>query len=341
MKKKVFVIMMVIMIIFSVTIYKVYSYYRFNIVSHPMKRNKGNVQVDVNVGDSLYTVVDNMYKDNLVNSSFMIKVFIRNNKINANIKPGNYLFPSDVNLEDLIRNLNKGVYDTNAVILTIPEGFNIEQIGELLEKNEIISKNSFISSCMEYTLPSFIKKDNKRKYELEGYLFPDTYKLKKNMDGNKIIEILLQRFTNVISEIEKSNNITIKDKLDSIIIMGSIVEKEVKIDDERGKAASVFYNRLNKGMKLESCATVLYALGYHKDKLLNKDLKIDSPYNTYLVKALPQGPICCPGKASILAALNPDKTNYLYFVSNNDGTHTFTNSYNVFLEVKQKTQGSN
>lgn len=341
MKKKIFVIMMVIMIIFSIAIYKLYSYYRFNIVSHPIKQDTGNVEVDVNVGESLYTVVDNMYKDNLVNSSLMIKIFIKNNKVNTNIRPGSYLFPSDVNLEDLIRNLNKGIYDKDTVMITIPEGFNIEQIGELLEKNGIISKDKFISSCKEYTLPEFIKKDNKRKYELEGYLFPDTYELKKNMDGNKIIELLLQRFANVIKEIESKNNLVIKDKLDSIIIMGSIVEKEVKNDDERAKAASVFYNRLNKGMKLESCATVLYALGYHKDKLLNKDLKIDSPYNTYIIKALPQGPICCPGKASILAALNPDKTNYLYFVSNNDGTHTFTNSYDVFLEVKQKTQGNN
>lgn len=230
----------------------------------------------------------------------------------------------------------------NIVKVTIPEGFDIEHIAKTLDEKGIISKDEFLTSCKEYTLPSYIKKDSKRKYELEGYLFPDTYEFKKNTGGREIIDIFLNRFEYVINDIEKSNNMTMEDgKLDEIITMASIVEKEVKMEDERGKAASVFYNRLKKGMKLQSCATVLYALGYHKDKLSNNDLKVKSPFNTYIVKALPEGPICCPGKASIIAALKPNKTNFLYFVSNNDGTHTFTSSYKEFLNVKKKTQGIN
>ena len=90
---------------------------------------------------------------------------------------------------------------------------------------------------------------------------------------------------------------------------------------------------------MESCATVLYALGKHKDKLYYNDLKTQSPYNTYIIKGLPPGPICSPGMSSIEAAINPDKTNYLYFVSYNDGTHFFTNNYSEFLKVKKATQG--
>jgi UPF0755 protein len=100
----------------------------------------------------------------------------------------------------------------------------------------------------------------------------------------------------------------------------------------------VFFNRLDKGMKLESCATVIYALGQHKDVLTNNDLKVDSPFNTYIVKALPQGPICSPGKASIEAALNPANTNYLYFVSKNDGTHEFNETFDNHLVAQRKYQ---
>ncbi len=128
------------------------------------------------------------------------------------------------------------------------------------------------------------------------------------MQGDKIIDKMLDRFNYVIKEIEKENNIKIKDEdMDKLIGMASVIEKEAEKDAERGKVASVFYNRIDKKMKMESCATVLYALGYHKDKLYYKDLKIKSPYNTYLNTGLPIGPICSPGKNSIKAALNPEK----------------------------------
>ena len=160
------------------------------------------------------------------------------------------------------------------------------------------------------------------------------------MQGDKIIDKMLDRFNYVIKEIEKENNIKIKDEdMDKLISMASVIEKEAEKDGERGKIASVFYNRIDKKMKMESCATVLYALGYHKDKLYYKDLKIKSPYNTYLNTGLPIGPICSPGKNSIKAALNPEKTDYLYFVSKNNGTHFFTKNYNDFLKVKKETQG--
>ncbi len=177
-----------------------------------------------------------------------------------------------------------------------------------MEKQGIIKKEDFIKSIKEYKGPSFVKEDKNRKYSLEGYLFPDTYEFFKGMQGDKIIDKMLDRFNYVIKEIEKENNIKIKDEdMDKLISMASVIEKEAEKDDERGKVASVFYNRIDKKMKMESCATVLYALGYHKDKLYYKDLKIKSPYNTYLNTGLPIGPICSPGKNSIKAALNPEK----------------------------------
>ena len=236
--------------------------------------------------------------------------------------------------------LNKGIKDDEIVKVVIPEGYDVEHIAAALDKKGIISKADFIKSCKEYKLPDFIKSDVRRKYALEGYLFPDTYEFLKGTDGKEIIDVMLKRFSNVIDNIKKETGKNISNEdLDKIIIMASIVEKEVERQDERGKAASVFYNRLNKDMKLQSCATVLYALGVHKDKLYYNDLKIDSPYNTYIVKGLPVGPISCPGIECIKAAINPEKTNYLFFVSKNDGTHFFSDNEKKFLEVKKVTQG--
>lgn len=210
-----------------------------------------------------------------------------------------------------------------------------------MDNKGVISKEEFLKSCREYKLPEYIKSDTKRKYALEGYLFPDTYEFYKGTSGKAIIDEMTSRFISVVNDILSKNGKTISNKdLDKYIIMASIIEKEVQKQDERGKAASVFYNRLNIGMKLESCATVLYSLGVHKDKLTYNDLKVDSPYNTYIVSGLPLGPISCPGRACIEAAISPSKTNYLYFVSNNDGTHFFTDSYNAFMNVKKVTQGN-
>lgn len=313
-------------------------YNNINVISHPFVSGSSNVKVSVKNGESLYSIINKLGKEGTVHSAILMKLYIKSKNLNVIIKPGTYFFKRNISLQELIEYLNKGIYDSDSIMVTIPEGYDIEQIASTLDEKGIISKEEFLKCCKEYKLPDYIKRDKKRKYELEGYLFPDTYALLKGMKGNTIIEIMLRRFDSVMNKIKNDKNIK-SDEIDNIIIMASIVEKEIKKPDERSKAASVFYNRLGKKMKLESCATVEYALGYHKDKLLYSDLKVKSPYNTYLVDALPEGPICCPGKDAIIAAIEPAHTDYLYFVSNNDGTHTFTNSYAKFLEVKKVTQG--
>lgn len=170
---------------------------------------------------------------------------------------------------------------------------------------------------------------------MEGFLFPDTYAFKEGITPNEVIETMINQFNNKIDEVMAGR----EDNIYDIITMASIVEKEAAISEERPVIASVFYNRLNGGIKFQSCATVLYALGDHRDKLYENDLTIESPYNTYIVDGYPEGPICSPGLEAIKAALNPSDTNYIYFVSNNDGSHFFTDNYDEFLRVKEETQG--
>ena len=154
-------------------------------------------------------------------------------------------------------------------------------------------------------------------HALEGFLFPDTYHFDKDSTAKVVIDTMINRFEEIIAEIQNELSVEIsEDKIDEIVTMASIVEREIIHDNERPKAASVFYNRISAGMPLQSCATVIYALGVHKNVLYYSDLEIDSKYNTYKYNSLPVGPIASPGKQSIKASINPDNTDYLYFILN-------------------------
>ncbi|MGO5065914.1 endolytic transglycosylase MltG [Clostridium sp. LCP25S3_F8] len=339
-KNRLIILLMAIVLLVAVGFVSI-KYYDRKILKAPLK-SKGNEVVDISVDkdQNLDDVIEKMDKEGKIKSKRILKSYIKKVQASQKVVAGEYVFSSNLNAYDLLLNLKEGIYDNRPVKVTIPEGYNIDEIGNKLEKQGIIKKEDFIKSIKEYKTPSFIKVDKNRKYPLEGYLFPDTYEFFKGMPGDKIIDKMINRFKYVIKEIEKENNIKIKDNdIDKLINMASVIEKEAEKNDERGKVASVFYNRIDKKMKMESCATVLYALGYHKDKLYYKDLKIKSPYNTYLNIGLPVGPIGSPGKNSIKAALNPEKTDYLYFVSKNDGTHYFTKDYKEFLKIKKETQG--
>lgn len=310
-------------------------------IGHPLVSTQTKVNIEVKPEDTLDTVITSLNNKGLIKNKKVVDDYIKKYNLSTKVIPGNYSISSNVTLDKLLHYLNKGILDDIPVKVTIPEGYDIESMAKLFESKGVISKNDFLKSCKEYKLPEYIKENNKRKYALEGYLFPDTYEFYKGTSGKIIIDEMTARFISVVNDIKtKAGKSISNEELDKYIIMASIVEKEVGKDDERGKAASVFYNRLSKGMKLESCATVLYALGVHKDKLSYSDLKVNSPFNTYQSLGLPTGPISCPGRACIEAAISPPKTNYLYFVSKNDGTHFFTDSYNEFLNVKQVTQGN-
>ena len=172
---------------------------------------------------------------------------------------------------------------------------------------------------------------------LEGYLFPDTYMFPRGTSAREAVSEMLRQFDNTMSHLMMAKSDDVDFSIHEVISLASIIEKEAKLDDEKPIISAVFHNRLKRGRRLESCATVRYGLGYPRRKLTDRDLKdTNSPYNTYVYKGLPPGPICSPGQRSIAAALNPSKDRYLYFVSKNDGTHYFTESYRKFLDAKRR-----
>lgn len=338
MKKKI-TLSFILVLIVTIMGFIIYSY-SMKVIKHPFIGNAETFSIKVNNGDNLNGLIDILYSEAKIRNPYLIKWYIKKQKLNTNIKPGSYTITKDSSLENFIKTLNEGKYNENAVKVTIPEGYNIESIASLLQEKEIISKEDFIKSCKEYVLPSYIKIDSRRKYALEGYLFPDTYELVKGMKGKDIIDIMIKNFEKVLKDVEQKTNKTIdNDEIDRLIIMASILEKEAETASERPIIASVFYNRLKLKMPMQSCATVEYALGIHKTVYTYKDLEVESPYNTYKVKELPVGPISNPGKDSIIAAVAPAQTNYLYFVSKFDGTktHYFSEDYNEFLRYKKQS----
>lgn len=325
-----FITLIIIAVIAFGVIYKNNIKHPFNITDQFM--------IKIDEGESLYKVLDKLKEENKLKHIGLTKIYMKLYGNTPNVKPGMYTVDKDTSLKDFFAVLENPNLDKGNITVTIPEGYNINQIADLLEKKGVISKEEFIKGIKDYKLPSYIKPNDKLKYNLEGFLFPDTYIFKKGNSANDIIKVMNDRFNEVITKLTKDKALS-DEQLFNIITMASIIENEASDPNERDIVASVFYNRLDKDMMLQSCATVLYSLGKHKDKLYEKDLEIESPYNTYKIKGLPVGPICCPGEEAIKAAINPKKTNYLFFVSNNDGTHFFTDNYEEFLKVKEKTQG--
>ncbi|MGB9720732.1 MAG: endolytic transglycosylase MltG [bacterium] len=220
------------------------------------------------------------------------------------------------------------------ITVTIPEGLTLREIAEILyKKNLIDNQDKFIQLCND---KNFIKDIGLNVSSLEGYLFPDTYSFEQNANAAVIIRKMVENLKNQIKKI----TITPVDSLKTTVIIASLVEKEARYNEERPIIARVFLNRLKSNRPLESCATVIYAKKLENPNLvithlLEKDLKFDSPYNTYLHSGLPPSPICSPGINSIKAALSPADVDYLYFVSKGDGYHHFSKTYKEHLQAKE------
>jgi len=212
----------------------------------------------------------------------------------------------------------------------------IAEIAEIWENEGFGTSRKFIKASSDTSLKN---KHNIESDSLEGYLFPDTYIFPYGISEHEAIENMLAQFSKKMLELLETANPARDLSLHEIISLASIIEKEAKVNEERPIISAVFRNRLNLGMKLESCSTVLYGLGYPDRELTYDDLRNASMlYNTYVYSGLPPGPICNPGLSSIMAALNPSDVKYIYFVSKNDGTHHFTENYSDFLSAKRKYQ---
>ncbi len=223
--------------------------------------------------------------------------------------------------------------------VTIPEGANLRQIACTLEEAKVCGADEFIAAAVPATVTNRVTTFTIPAETLEGYLFPDTYFFALGSPAERVVAAMVDRLEDVFLDFVSVGPPAMLGSLDAVVTLASLVEGEAKWDDERALIAGVLANRLKTGMRLQCDATVQYALGEHKPRLTYEDLKVESPYNTYLRPGLPPGPICSPGLASLKAALHPEPTDYLYYVAKPDGHHIFSRTYEEHKAAIAKIRG--
>ncbi len=225
--------------------------------------------------------------------------------------------------------------------ITIPEGLTVREVDDLIRGAAFPTTGSFLAACGD-TAP--IGSWDAGAKNLEGYLFPDTYRFPKGVPAGTMALTMVDQFRKVFGEAGLKRAAGLRMSVRQVVTLASLIEKETSIPEERPLVSAVFHNRLRMGMKLDCDPTVIYALkldNLYRGRLLAKDLKFASPYNTYVSPGLPPGPICNPGRGAIEAALHPGAVDYIYFVASEGGRHAFNRSYADHLRAVKKYHWKN
>ena len=302
--------------------------------TRPASQDSRSITFEVQPGMTLKQVTLELFNQRLIlsPSAFQAIAYIQDKE--KQIMVGEFsLSPSMLPTEIILR-LTSG--KTILYPLTIPEGYRITEIASLLDTQGLASSEVFILQTQDKDL---IKSMDIPTDSLEGYLFPETYYLSKLTPEKKIVQKMVNTFKEKVlkSQLLKSTKESPL-SLHEIITLASLIEKETGLDSERKLISSVFHNRLRKNMRLQTDPTVIYAIEKFDGNIRKRDLKIDSPYNTYRYKGLPPGPISSPGIKSIEAAIFPIKSNHLYFVSRQDGSHHFSSTLVEHNQAVKKYQ---
>ncbi|MGC6366967.1 MAG: endolytic transglycosylase MltG [Candidatus Marinamargulisbacteria bacterium] len=294
--------------------------------------------ITIRPGASASLVANQLKEKDLISNAKLFYFYLRANKLSTKIHTGTYNIPQNASFKEIADIITGKVQQLTK--LTIPEGFTINEIILELKKKKIISDvsefNRFLANKANQPINKYLT--NVPLQSFEGIFFPDTYFFSKNMSNEQVYNVFLKRFNTVFLPLygnAKQPKLSFYDTLK----LASIIEKEAGTQKEMTLISGVFHNRLKKRMHLASCPTVGYAMGQPRKKSLTyKDLKYKSPFNTYRNLGLPPTPIAAPGKNAFLAALNPQKTKYLYFVSKNDGSgeHVFSTTLKDHLRHQKR-----
>ncbi len=299
----------------------------------PAEKGGSKQLVIVREGLSLKEVAGELERKEIITSKALFELWAEILGYSRKIKAGEYELGSHMAPKRILEKLIKGEVVTYPV--TVPEGFTAEQIAQLLHEGGLMNKEKFLSLMND---PSLLEEHGISAPSLEGYLYPETYHFARGISARSTIDAMVGRFWQVVSPLKERID-EVGMNLNEVITLASIVEKETGLAEERSTIASVFLNRLKKGMRLESDPTVIYGIKDFDGNLTRKDLDKATPYNTYSIRGLPPGPIASPGLEAIRAVLYPRKTDYLYFVSKNDGSHHFSRTlseHNKAVQIYQK-----
>ncbi len=279
----------------------------------------------VDKGQGVHDIAQNLKEKGIIKNRQAFLLGYNIYYSSKSLKAGEYKLNLPMSSKDILKMLTDGKVYLHS--LTIPEGLTRKEIARHLDSLDFADEEEFLSASAKTEIISFLDKEATN---LEGYLFPETYYFPKGISAEKIISTLISQFKDVFSEewLKRAREIEMTPR--EVITLASLIEKETFLSEEKKLVSAVFHNRLRIRMKLDCDPTVIYALkekGSFKGRLLKKDLKLDSPYNTYRNRGLPPGPICSPGRESLEAALYPAQEKYLYFVSKKDGSHHFSSNF--------------
>ena len=320
--KKIFIILLIFVAIISASTVAVFQY-----MISPVGSNEEKVYFEIKQGEGASTISKKLELQGLIRNSKLFVALAKYLKYDKKLLSGYYEIDRNMNMIDILRYINSG--KQSMIRLTIFEGKNIYEIAHYLESQKYTTKEEFLKVCHDKKI---LKKYNIPANSVEGYIFPSTYYIVKDDNSealvNYMIDSLYKKFPDLEDRAKKIGR-----TVHEILTMASIVEKEMGPLDDPTIISSVYYNRLNINKRLEADPTTIYAMTLNKGDYIEKpnirysDLRMEHPYNTYKNKGLPPGPICSSGKKAIEAALNPAKTDYIYFVADGTGKHAFSITY--------------
>ncbi|MBI4321652.1 MAG: endolytic transglycosylase MltG [Chloroflexi bacterium] len=301
-------------------------------LDRPASDNAATVRFPIRKGETASTIATRLETSRLISNAWLFRVVARLRGVENRLEAGEYLLRRNMTVNEIIDELQGGRYLGS--MITVIEGWRMEEIADLLHKRKVVDRAEFLRLANSAFFDAEFLRSRPPNSSLDGYLFPDTYRVPPGITASDLITTMLknfgEHFDGPMREQATKRGLTIH----QVATLASIVEREAAVAGERSIIASVYLNRLKRNMPLQADPTVQYAVaaarlgqvdenGYWKKSLTTADLAFDSPYNTYRYRGLPPGPIANPGLASLKSALEPAETDFLYFVARDDGSHAF------------------
>lgn len=305
--------------------------------SRPVDADDASVVLfQVERGASTRAIARQLHEEGLIRNIFVFRLRTKQAGYDGRYQAGTTELSASMNLKDIMDRLTSARGQT--VRFTIPEGCTVEETAALLERQGIVEAEAFLRALDAEYAYSFLPEKSQGDHRLEGFLFPDTYEVFSDADAHDVVDKMLSRFDEIFTEQYRERAKSMGRSVEEIVTIASLIEKETRAPHERKRVASVLYNRLDIDMHLRFDSTIQYLLGETKDRVLYKDLEIDSPYNTYMYPGLPPGPIASPGADCIDAALYPEQSDYLFFVVKEYGSieHNFAKTEQEFARFKKQ-----
>lgn len=326
--------------------FSAYSY--VNKALKPVDENAtNNIAVEIPMGSGITLISQKLEEAGIIRDARVFKYYAKFQN-ESNFQAGNYSLTKSMTLDEILQTLKTGkLYREPVFTMTVPEGLTLEQISEVVAKNtsytkeefmDLITSEAFVQEVMA-EFPELVTEDvlnENIRYALEGYLYPATYSFyEENPTLEFIIKEMLGAMNSIVVEFGEALP-QVGLSVHEFLTFASLLEEEATASTDRETIASVFYNRIEQGMPLQTDPTVLYSLGGHKERVLFSDLEVEHPYNTYKIQGLPPGPIAGAGKISLEATLNPSDTEYLYFLADKDGVNHFAKTFDEHKANRSK-----